>query len=144
MLQRHASTAGSACCLGGHLAVIIITLLNFASYVNCNNFLPIMVTTRAVTTVAKIQKHRAAKATKITSHQHCFRGNSSSPPGNKTPLNIAELNLNHPRYENVLETLGTPDEAGCTANIATDPLDDIEDLTLLLDKPTLQTLAPLE
>ncbi len=100
-----------------------------------------MVTTRAVTTVAKIQKHGSAKATKITSRQHCSHGNSGSPPGNTTPLNIAELNLNQPQYENVLVTLGTLDEAGRPADVATDPRDDIEDLTLPLAEPTAPNIG---
>jgi hypothetical protein len=144
MQQRHASTAGGTRCLVGNLAVILITLFNLATYVNCNDIFSIMITTCAITTVAKIQKHGAAKATKITNRQHCSHWNSSSPPGNNTTLNIADLNLNHSRFENVLVTLGTPDEAGCPTNVATIPLDSIEDLTLPLDEPMAPNLEPLE
>jgi hypothetical protein len=136
MQQCYASTAGGARCLVGHLTSILITLFNFATYVDCNDLFPIMVMTCAVTTVAKIQKHGAAKATKITNHQQRSHRNSGSPPGNNTPLNIAELNLNHLWFEKVLVTLGAPDEAGRPAGVATDPLDGIEDLTLPLDEPT--------
>ncbi len=38
-------------------------------------------------------------------------------------------------------TLRTPDEAGRPADMATGPLDDIEDLTVPLDKPTAPNIG---
>jgi hypothetical protein len=93
-----------------------------------------MVTTRAVTPTAKIQKHGAAKAAKITNHQHHPHRNSGYPPDNNINLHITELNLNHLRFKNVQVTLGTPDEAACPANVPTDPLDGADDLTLPLNE----------
>jgi hypothetical protein len=45
------------------------------------------------------------------------------------------------QFKIVLVTLGTPDEAGRPADMATDPLDDIEDLTLPLDKSTAPNIS---
>jgi hypothetical protein len=40
----------------------------------------------------------------------------------------------HPRFENILVTLGTPDVAACPAEVPTDPLDGLDNLTLPLDE----------
>jgi hypothetical protein len=95
-----------------------------------------MVKTCAVVAATKIQKHGAAKAAKITIRQHRPSGYSGSPPGNNTNLHIAELNLNHLQFKNVLVTQETPDEAAHPAGLPIDPLDGTDNPTLPLDKST--------